>query len=376
MVTKWRHRYQSRRIIAGWIARFSTEALGYNRTVTDGFATPDGTARLAARFPTFSDSGFYRKVDLLDISSLGLGTYLGEADNQTDVAYHDAAIAAVRGGINFLDAAINYRHQRSERSISAALTELFGSGQARRDEVVIATKAGFLTPGAVPAFLKDGDVVGNMHSMQPDFLADQIERSRANLGLGTIDIFYLHNPETQLGFISREEFDNRIRLAFLKLEQMVAEAKIRNYGTATWDGYRRPAGARDALNLARLLEIATEAGGSSHHFRFIQLPFNLAMPEAFTNGVLELAAKSGIAVVASATLLQARLARDLPQALAEKLPGFSTDAQRAIQFTRSTPGIAAALVGMSHAAHVAENLAVAGMPRLTAEAYQDLYQRA
>jgi len=376
MVTKWRHRYQSRQIIAGWIARFSTEALGYNRTVTDGFATPEGTARLAARFPTFSDSGFYRKVDLLDISSLGLGTYLGEADNQTDVAYHDAAIAAVRGGINFLDAAINYRHQRSERSISAALTELFRSGHARRDEVVIATKAGFLTPGAVPAFLKDGDVVGNMHSMQPDFLADQIERSRANLGLGTIDIFYLHNPETQLGFISREEFDNRIRLAFLKLEQMVAVAKIRNYGTATWDGYRRPAGARDALNLARLLEIATEAGGSSHHFRFIQLPFNLAMPEAFTNGVLELAAKSGIAVVASATLLQARLARDLPQALAEKLPGFSTDAQRAIQFTRSTPGIAAALVGMSQAAHVAENLAVAGMPRLTAEAYEDLYQRA
>jgi aryl-alcohol dehydrogenase-like predicted oxidoreductase len=125
-----------------------------------------------------------------------------------------------------------------------------------------------------------------------------------------------------------------------------------------------------------LLEIAAEAGGSSHRFRFIQLPFNLAMPEAFTNGVLELAAKSGITVVASATLLQARLSRDLPQALAEKLPGLSTDAQRAIQFTRSTPGIAAALVGMSHAAHVAENLAVAGVPPLATEAYHDLYQRA
>jgi aryl-alcohol dehydrogenase-like predicted oxidoreductase len=130
------------------------------------------------------------------------------------------------------------------------------------------------------------------------------------------------------------------------------------------------------LNLARLLEIAAEAGGRAHHFRFIQLPFNLAMPEAFTNGVLELAAKSGITVVASATLLQARLSRDLPQALAEKLPCLSTDAQRAIQFTRSTPGIAAALVGMSNTAHVEENLAIAGVPPLATEAYHDLYQRA
>ena len=55
---------------------------------------------------------------------------------------------------------------------------------------------------------------GGMHSMQPDFLADQIDRSRANLGLETIDIFYLHNPETQLGFVNREEFERRIRLAF------------------------------------------------------------------------------------------------------------------------------------------------------------------
>jgi aryl-alcohol dehydrogenase-like predicted oxidoreductase len=344
--------------------------------VTDGFATAEGTARLAARLPAFRDCGFYRKVESLDVSSLGLGTYLGDADDRTDASYRDAAILAVRGGINFLDTAINYRHQRSERSIGAALSELFRSGQASRDEVLVATKAGFLTPGAVPTFLKDGDVVGNMHSIQPDFLADQIERSRGNLELGTIDIFYLHNPETQLGFISREEFDNRIRLAFLKLEQMVADGKIRHYGTATWDGYRKPAGARDALNLARLLEIAAEAGGRSHHFRFIQLPFNLAMPDAFNNGVLELAAKSGITVVASATLLQARLSRDLPQALAEKLPGLSTDAQRAIQFTRSTPGIAAALVGMSHTAHVAENLAVAGVRPLATEAYHDLYQRA
>jgi aryl-alcohol dehydrogenase-like predicted oxidoreductase len=349
--------------------------LGYNRRVNHGFATLEGTARFASRQSGPTSCGFYRQFDNLQVSSLGLGTYLGNPDDPTDLAYRDAVIAAVRDGINFLDTAINYRQQRSERSIGAALTQLFAAGDAQRDQIVVATKAGFLTPGAVPELLKPEDVAGGMHSMQPDFLAGQIDRSSANLGLNTIDIFYLHNPETQLGFVSRDEFERRIHLAFAKLETLVADGKIRNYGTATWDGYRAPAG-RPALDLARLIEIATEVGGAQHHFRFVQLPFNFAMPEAFTNGVLDLAAQSGIAVVASATLLQARLARNLPEGLAERFPGLATDAQRAIQFTRSTPGILAALVGMSRAAHVAENLAVAGVPPLTADAYRDLYQRA
>jgi aryl-alcohol dehydrogenase-like predicted oxidoreductase len=157
---------------------------------------------------------------------------------------------------------------------------------------------------------------------------------------------------------------------------LVSDGKIRYYGTATWDGYRRPAGARDALDLARLVEFAREEGGAHHHFRFIQLPFNLAMPEAFTNGVLEQAVQSGIAVVASASLLQARLSRGLPEALAEKFPSLTTDAQRAIQFTRSTPGITVALVGMSQAAHVAENLGLAAVAPLSPDQYLDLHQRA
>ncbi len=350
------------------------KAVGYNLSVTSGFVTAEATARFVDQFSAARDQGFYRTVHNLRISTLGLGTYLGNPDDATDRAYRQAVLAAVRGGINFLDTAINYRHQHSERTIGAALTELLRHSQIGREELIVATKAGFLTPGAVPGFLRADDAVGNMHSMQPDFLADQIDRSRANLGLDTLDILYLHNPETQLRFITREEFEHRIRLAFAKLEQLVAAGKIRYYGTATWEGYRRPPGARDTLDLARLAEIAAAEGGAQHHFRFIQLPFNLAMPEAFHNGVLERAAKLHIAVVASASLLQARLAHGLPEVLSEKFPGLATDAQRAIQFARSTPGIAAALVGMSQAAHVAENLQLASVPPLAEEAYLGLYQ--
>src|SRR5712692_4183706 len=202
-----------------------------------GRATPSGTTRYKSRFT----SHFYRKAAGLNVSSLGLGTYLGGLDDRVDDAYAGAVASAVCGGINFLDSAINYRNQRSERSIGAALSRLFASGEFQRDEIVVCTKAGFLTPGAVnPATLRDGDVIGGMHSMSPDFLADQIDRSRANLGLETLDVFYLHNPETQLGHIPREAFDDRVRAAFARLEQKVSEGKIGWYGAATWDGFRKP----------------------------------------------------------------------------------------------------------------------------------------
>jgi aryl-alcohol dehydrogenase-like predicted oxidoreductase len=310
---------------------------------------------------------FFREVQGLTVSSLGLGTYLGGLDEETDRGYIEAARAAFQSGINFFDTAINYRHQRSERALGIALADV------PRDEFVICTKAGFLTPDAVPAFLTAADVVGRMHSMAPDFLADQIDRSRANLRVETIDVFYLHNPETQLGHVPRAEFDRRLRAAFIRLEELVALGRIHFYGTATWEGYRQP----DQLSLAAVAAIAREAGGEGHHFRFIQLPFNLGMVEAYTNqpeNVLDIAASEGISVIASASLLQARVIGRMPEAVAEILPELSSDAQRAIQFTRSTPGIAVALTGMSSAAHVRDNIGVAAVPPATREQYLRFFE--
>ncbi|HTX34846.1 MAG TPA: aldo/keto reductase [Bryobacteraceae bacterium] len=330
-------------------------------------ATAEATQRYAEQHSEFRDCGFYREVRGLQVSSLGIGTYLGGADEATDRAYTEALIAAGESGINFFDCAINYRHQRSERSIGAALPHL------DRRQIVVCTKAGFLTPGAVPDCLTPGDVVGRMHSMAPDFLEDQIARSRANLGVDAIDVFYLHNPETQLRFRTREQFEAAIRGAFTRLEELVARGWIRWYGAATWDGLRQ----KDSLSLRRLSALAGEAGGSGHHFRFIQLPFNLAMVEAFTGhpgNLLETAAGLDVTVVASATLMQTRVLAEMPEAVQELLPGLTSDAQRAIQFTRSTPGIAVALVGMSRREHVLDNLGVARVPPASRDQYLRLYR--
>src|SRR3954447_3647695 len=112
------------------------------------FATSEGTTRYSNRFPAYRDAAFYRSVMGLEIASLGIGTYLGGVDDDSDASYTDALIAAGESGINLFDCAINYRRQRSERCIGAALKHL------QRDEIVVCTKAGFLPPGAVPSSLK------------------------------------------------------------------------------------------------------------------------------------------------------------------------------------------------------------------------------
>src|SRR5262249_47908521 len=160
-----------------------------------------------------------------------------------------------------LDTAINYRHQRSERNIGAALAQLFQASELQRDEVVICTKAGYLSfDGEMPAdprayfqreyvergVLDPAEVAGGMHCMAPRSLADQIERSRKNLGLETLDVFYLHNPESQLTAVDKGTFRQRLKAACVMLEQAVAEGKLRCYGAATWNAFRVPADAKEA----------------------------------------------------------------------------------------------------------------------------------
>jgi len=368
-----------------------------------GFATPEGTARYRDRFRQFRDAGHFRHPESvpgaseLCLTSIGLGTYLGEPDDAADANYVDAISTAVRSGINLLDTAINYRHQRSERNVGAALAQLIAAGDLQRDEVLVCTKAGYLSfDGNLPAdprayfvreYVESGvlnpkELAGGMHCMAPRYLENQIERSRRNLGLETIDVFYLHNPESQLADVSPEVFRDRVKHAFAVLESSVKARKLRYYGMATWNAFRVLAGARDHISLSSAVELAQEVGGSSHHFRFIQLPFNLGMPEAHTLAnqtlhnknvsVLTAAAQLGVAVIGSATLYQGRLTHGLPAPIQQAM-GMKSDSENAIQFARSTPGLTAALIGMGHREHVTANLKPALVPPVRPEEWARLF---
>jgi len=346
----------------------------------EGWATLDGTARYRERFREVAAEDHFRKRRDLWFSSIGVGTYLGEADDETDARYAEAVTRAVELGTNVIDTAANYRFQRSERAIGAALRELSERGFAR-DELVMCSKGGYLPfDGGPPPdvrqyiennFVKPGiasfaDIAGGSHCMTPRYLRSQLSQSLANMNLSCLDVYYVHNPESQLAAVSQEEFWNRLRAAFEFLEQSVVNRKVRNYGVATWNGFRAEPDADGYHSLERMADIAKEVAGDQHHFRFVQLPLNLAMPEAlfFQNqklgdqyvSVLEAAHASGITVIASGSLLQGQVARGLPEAIRDPLGSLATDAQTGIQFVRSAPGITTALVGMSQRTHVEENL--------------------
>jgi aryl-alcohol dehydrogenase-like predicted oxidoreductase len=320
-------------------------------------ATPEGTARYRDRFP---DRAFREQQGLV-LSSIGIGTYLGNADEATDANYTHAVVRAVQLGVNVIDSAANYRFQRSERSIGQALQTLANEHGIARDELVICTKGGYLPfDGAPPrnvrqyveeTFVNPGiasfaDIVGGSHCMTPSYLQSQLDQSLRNMKLECVDVYYVHNPESQLQFVSETEFYTRLKLAFERLEENRKQGKLRFYGVATWNGFR----AQPHHSLVRMVEAAREIGGEAHGFRFIQLPFNLAMAEAVDDAnetidgeeisVVEAAKRLGVTVVASASLLQGRI----PPA-------------EAIQFAGETPGITTALIGMSKVEHVEENLA-------------------
>ena len=144
-------------------------------------------------------------------------------------------------------------------------------------------------------------------------------------------------------------------------------------------------GSGEALALEEILNVARAVAGDAHHFRAIQLPFNLAMPEGLTVStqpsasgsvpVLQVAREHNLMVFASASLLQSKLARGLPDDVRAWFQGLKTDAQRAIQFVRSTPGITCALVGMANPKHVEENLATASVSRLSLEDFRAIFAK-
>lgn len=219
--------------------------------------------------------------------------------------------------------------------------------------------------------------------MTPAYLQSQIDQSLRNMNLDALDLFYIHNPESQLQEVDKYAFEARLAKAFEKLEENRAAGKLRFYGAATWNGFRVAPDNPAYHSLERMVSIAKQIGGDKHGFRFVQLPFNLAMPEAYlfknqavggkAYSAIEAAKELSVSVMCSASIMQGKLARNLPENLRESLGDLKTDAQTALQFVRSTPGVTTALVGMSKARHAEENMELAQIEPVSAENYSQLF---
>ena len=359
-------------------------------------ATAQGTENYKNRFADAAENHF-REAQNLSLSSIGIGTYLGNYDAETDESYAQAVTRFVESGGNVIDTAANYRFQRSERNIGKALQNLYKKGFSR-EEIFICTKGGYLPfenepPGNVRSyfeenFVKKGiadfdDLVGGSHCMTPKYLQSQIDQSLRNMNVEALDLYYIHNPESQLQAIDKYTFEARLAKAFETLEENRKNEKIQFYGVATWNGFRAAPDEQSYHSLERMVNIARQVGGENHGFKFIQLPFNLVMPEALlfknqaVNGkvysTIEAANELNVSVICSASIFQGKLAHSIPLHIREILGNPTTDAMTSIQFVRSAPGVTTALVGMSKAQHVEENLALAEISPVNEETFSELF---
>ena len=364
--------------------------------ILEGNATPDGTRKYSDyAISQGKPRNHFKSFENLHLSSLGMGTYLGQVSKEDDQAVENAVYQSVRSGaINVIDTAINYRAMKSEKNIGRALLRLVNDGIISRDQVFVSTKNGYITnDGDYPNI----DVMEYMHRMyiqtevitaddissgynviKPSYLAKCIDKSLTNMHLSTIDLVYIHNAfESWYQDVSREQFMEMLAKAFEMYEKYRANNKIRYYGMATWTCFRVPSESPEYLSLEQAVKCAEGVGGKDHGFKFIQLPYNLAYSEALllrnqsvqSEGnltILQAAAKLNIGIFTSIPLFQGRLFRS-------QIPNYgnATDpVAKLLQIIRSSSSVIAPLIGQKRPEHVEENLKVANIPPLSEEEFE------
>ncbi|GIL60268.1 hypothetical protein Vafri_14898 [Volvox africanus] len=357
-----------------------------------GFATEDDTHNFAQRFAdrihteTRQDMStilsHFRKRNILGIpltlSSLGMGTYLGDMDARTDDAVAAAVIHSVMSGWNVIDTASNYRWGRAETSIGAALASLLAGSSTvsflqeseytrdiTRSMLFISTKAGFTDESLVRKLVQEKKLnrreVSGGHTLDPEYIIASVNASLERLNLQTIDLLYLHNPaEMQLKGLGWPAFRDKLKKAFTALESLREAGSIRSYGIATWDCFRVPPTDPAHVSLEEVVALAKEiAGNKSSGFAAVQLPVSATMPEAWLQlwqkvggeavSLMKAAELLGVAVFTSGPLGEGELLRRMTSRLdpVVQLRSETTTAQKLLQLARSTPGAAmtTALVG-------------------------------
>ena len=362
----------------------------------EGFATSKGTKNYTEyAISQGRPISHFKSFDSLHLSSIGMGTYLGQPSEEDDQAIENAVFESVKSGaVNVIDTAINYRAMRSEKSIGRALLRLVKDKVISRDQIFISTKNGYITnDGDYPNIdvmeyihrmyiqtdvITADDISSGYNIINPNYLAKCIDKSLMNMHVSSIDLVYIHNAfESWYQDVSREQFMEMLVKAFEVYEKYRAKNKIRYYGMATWTCFRVPPTSPEYLSLEQAVKSAESVGGKDHGFRFIQLPYNLAYSEALllrnqsvgseeNLTILQAAEKLNIGIFTSIPLFQGRLLRS-------QIPdygGISDPIAKLVQIIRSSPSVIAPLIGQKKVEHVEENLKTANMPPLSEEEFK------
>jgi hypothetical protein len=256
-----------------------------------GRATPEATAAFARRHGDLGGDAYRRlgRTDLT-VSRVGFGGYRVHFKVSQNTA---ALAAALEGGVNLIDTSSNYTDGGSELAAGTVLRELIDAGHLKREEVVVVTKAGYVQ-GKNHEIAAERERAGNpfpemvklgpdlWHCIHPDFLHDQITRSRERLGVETLDVFLLHNPEYFLEEAEQRrvpraeaqaEYQRRIAEAFAHLEGEVRSGRIAQHGISS--NTFPAANARYEHTSLEACWVGAEKLPAPHHFSVVQMPGNL-----------------------------------------------------------------------------------------------------
>jgi len=366
-------------------------------------ATTDATLAYAKKFSHYKD--FYSSSNGLIFSRLGLGTYVPEPywEDNYIYSFKESVKMAIKNGINFIDTASNYRYGQSEKEIGDAISELIDEGIVQREELIIASKGGFIplefpfpqnpyewiNKHIIKADLaKESEIELDEHCMNPKFLEFSLNRSLENLKVDKIDIYYLHNPEFEKIGKNEEDFYATVKKAFEAFEGFVKEGKIGSYGVATWNGLLYDEQNEEFISLAKLIEIAQSVGGENHHFKYLQVPFNLAKTTALTLAnqklednnyytLVEASKKFGLGIVGSSSLLRMNLFKrqfkpEVSYILDPEMK-LTTNTQLALQFVRSSRFLISSLFSSRFDVHVKHNIEIASLSAVPQKRYDLLY---
>lgn len=289
-----------------------------------GFATPETTNRLAAQ----KQGVFHERRRPLyaggpHVSLVGFGSYrIGFSSGLGFPACKDALDLALRRGVNIVDTSTNYGNGQSELLIGQTLASLVASSALTREQVVLVSKAGYAQGNTLelvqqreregrpfaPVFKFGSDL---WYSLDPDFILDQLERSRTRLGVECLDVFLIHNPEYMLKAFehntvpaeqARTEFYAQLKRCFAALEDAVGRGWLRAYGVSS-NTLGATSDDPTAVSLQRLVDTAKSVS-ENHSFKVVQCPLNwvevnpIAVESADDqDNTLSLAQKLGIGVL-------------------------------------------------------------------------------
>ncbi|MDO8147704.1 aldo/keto reductase [Isoptericola sp. b515] len=287
----------------------------------------------------------------IQVSSLALGTMnFGKIGGTTQAEVDTLVGTALDAGINLVDTADVYSAGESEELLGKALV-------GRRDDVVLATKAG----------LPMGDGPGQRGASRR-WLTTALDASLRRLGVDHVDLFQIHrwDPAT-----SDEE-------TLAALSDLQRAGKIRHFGTSTYPAYRMVQ-AQWAAAEAKTGRFVTEQPSYSILQRGVErdvLPvaqeygLGVMVWSPLASGWLSGAVRRGQEVTTHrAAFMPQRfdLADRANQARMDAVEQLATVAeeaglslvQLALGFVTAHPGVTSALIGPRTPDHLASQLAAA-----------------